>query len=94
MGLTLLLRHSYALHAEAVKRIWLAFYCAGISLFRTYVRANEWCRWRDSARLVLAVSWARKCEQERSLPPLRGLFLSASCPTACAVGCILTPLRG
>jgi len=32
MGLTLLLRHSYALHAEAVKRIWLAFYCAGISL--------------------------------------------------------------
>jgi hypothetical protein len=29
-----------------------------------------------------------------SLSLLRGLFLSRSPPTACAVGCILAPLRG
>jgi len=29
-----------------------------------------------------------------TLSPLRGLFRSHSYPTACAVGCILTPLRG
>jgi len=43
-----------------------------------------------------AIRMSRKTEAcyGTLLSPLRGLLISHFCPTACAVGCILSPLRG